>query len=308
MKDRHTAYIELSLAMAIVGSLSVVGKKVITVFPVMLSSVLTLGIASVGMYLIHLWIVGKVPKITAAQFKYLFLQAFFGVVLFRVFFLYGLYWSSASMVGILIALTPVVIALLSIFLLREKVNFYVISWIFVSITGVIICQSSQFILNSGWSTTAGIALFLSAMICEGLFTVIRKKISYEPLNPITSNFYLCTIRAILFLPLGLYDLKKFYLFSHNMADWIPIIYTAVFVNIASFVLWFKGVDKIDATTVGIFTIVMPVTSTILSALILKEPITLSVMQGICIAIFGLLLVIMPTGKLLMIVNRHKRNL
>lgn len=297
MKQRTTACIELTLAMVIVGSLSVVGKQVIAIFPVMLSSVLTLGLASVGMFFIHLLMVGKIPRLTLVQFKYLFFQALFGVVLFRIFFLYGLYWSTASMAGILIALTPVVIALLSISVLKERASRWVIAGIGISVLGVVMCQSSQLMLHRDWLMLAGIGLVLLAMVCEGLFTVIRKKLAYEALNPVTSNFWLCVTGMLLFLPFGLYELREFSLADQSLSDWGPIIYTAIFVNIISFILWFRGVDKVDATTAGVFTVVMPVTSVILSALILKEQVTGIMLSGILVVIAGLLLVIIPPEKL-----------
>lgn len=306
MKQKSTAWIQLSLAMVIVGSLSVVGKQVIAVFPVMLSSLLTLAMASVGMYVIHLLMVGRVPTLTFSQLKYLFFQTLFGVMLFRVFFLFGLYWSTASMAGVLIALTPVVIALLSTLILRERVSGPVIVGITISVLGVVLCQSSQLMLAGDWRMLAGIGLVLMAMICEGLFTVLRKKLSHEALNPVTSNLYLCIIGTLLFLPFGLYDLRSFSPLAQPMADWWPLIYTAVFVNIISFILWFSGVDKVDATTAGVFTVVMPVSAIILSALILHERITPMMVVGILVVITGLLLVIVPPEKLTALRGRKKK--
>lgn len=305
MNTKATAYVDLTLAMMIVGSLSVVGKKVIEVFPVMLSSFLTLSLASIGMVFLHLKMIGRIPGLTWPQFKYLFLQTLFGVVLFRIFFLYGLYWSSASMAGILIALTPVMIAALSIVLLRDKVSPLMLLGIALCVAGVALCQSSELTLNNHW-WLAGTCLVVLAVMCEALFTVLRKKLTYEALSPVTSNLYLCIIGAGLFLPLGLYDLKTFDLQLPTLIDWVPIFYTALFVNIISFVLWFRGVDKVDATTAGVFTVVMPVTSIILSNIILGEVITVTTMAGIAIVIAGLLLVITPLEKMRMLVSKHQK--
>ena len=297
MNQKNVAYIELTFAMVIVGSLSVVGKKVIEVFPVMLSSLIALMLASIGMYFVHRVMVGHVPKLNFLQLKLIGLQTLFGVVLFRVFFLYGLYWSSASMAGILIALTPVVIALLSMCILREKVSPSVMAGILFCMIGVAICQSSELMLSRNWWVLAGVGLILLAMICEAMFTVFRKKLTYESLNPITSNFYLCVIGSVLFLPFGIYDLQNFDLLSTTSTDWIPILYTAVFVNIISFILWFSGVDKVDATVAGVFTVIMPITSLILSAMILGEMITWTMIIGMVIIIMGLLLVIYSPDEL-----------
>jgi drug/metabolite transporter (DMT)-like permease len=283
--------------MVIVGSLSVAGKKVIEVFPVMLSSVLTLSLASVLMFLLHLQMVGRIRKLTKPQFNYLFLQALFGVVLFRIFFLYGLYWSSASIAGILFSFVPAMIAILSVLILREKVSMMAMAGIAMCVAGLVMCQFSEWTLTSNPLVFAGFGLLLLAMVCEALFTVLRKKLTYETLNPVSSNFYLCVIGTGLCLPFGLYDLRDFDLVTVTPIGWVPIIYTAVVVNIVSFVLWFRGVDKVDATIAGTFTVVVPVTTVILSSQFLGEPITLTMVAGMSIVIAGLLLVIIPKGKI-----------
>lgn len=295
------AYTQLTFAMIIVGSLSVVGKIIIAQFPVMLSSVLALGLASIGMLAVHYVIKGPLPKLNKAQFKYLFFQTVFGVFLFRIFFLYGLYWSSAAMAGVLISLTPVVIAFLSAFLLRESITTQSIFGIVLCCIGMAYSQYQEVIIQRDWMLIAGIGLVLLAVICEALFTVYRKKLSHELLNPVTSNAYLCMIGAMMFLPFGLYDLLNFNLLEVPLSGWMPIFYTALFVNIISFILWFKGVDQVQAFTAGVFTVVMPVSAVILSNLILGEAITSEMIVGMILILTGLILVIIPFPKL----RQHK---
>ena len=292
-----TAYVELTLAMVIVGSLSVVGKLIIAKFPVMLSSVLALGLAFLGMLVVHYWLQGPLPKLNKAQFKYLFSQTVYGVFLFRIFFLYGLYWSSAAMAGILLSLTPVIIAFFSVLLLREPITRQSVLGIVLCCIGMALSQYQEIVVQGDMMAMVGVGLILLAVVCEALFTVFRKKLSHEALNPLTSNTYLCLIGTVLFLPLGLYDLLSFNLLEVSFNDWLPIFYTALFVNIISFILWFRGVDRVKASTAGVFTVVIPISAIILSNLILDEVITISMLIGMSLVLVGLIIVIIPFAEL-----------
>lgn len=292
-----TAYVELTLAMIIVGSLAVVGKLIIAKFPVMLSSVLAMGLASLGMLVVHYWLQGPLPKLNKTQFKYLFLQTICGVFLFRVFFLYGLYWSSAAMAGILLSLTPVIIAFLSVLLLREPITKKNALAIALCCIGMVFSQHKSIIMQDDMMALLGVGLILLAVICEALFTIFRKKISYESLNTVTSNTYLCLIGTVLFLPFGLYDLLDFNLLEVSFIDWLPIFYTALFVNIISFMLWFRGVDKVKASTAGAFTVVIPISAIILSYLMLDEIITMNMLVGMSFVLAGLVLIVVPFASL-----------
>jgi len=290
------AYIQLTLAMVIVGSIAVVGKIAITQFPVMLFSELALGLASIGMIGWHNWFKGALPKLNKVQFKYLFIQTIFGVFLFRIFFLYGLHWSSAAMAGVLISLTPVVITFLSVILLGEPITMQNALGIILCGMGIVFIQYQDVVMADNWMFLLGSGLIFLSVFCEALFTVFRKMLSNEALDPITSNIYLCTIGAVLFLPFGLYDLLNFNLLEVSFEGWLPVFYTALFVNIISFILWFRGVDRVKASTSGMFTLIMPISAIILSNIILDESITLVVLIGMTLVLAGIVFVLVPISK------------
>lgn len=72
-----------------------------------------------------------------------------------------------------------------------------------------------------------------------------------------------------------------------MLRWISIIYYAIVITVLGFWLWYSGVSKVSAATSGIFTSVLPVSSLILSNLILKEEVLLSHIIGIICVIVGI---------------------
>lgn len=49
-----------------------------------------------------------------------------------------------------------------------------------------------------------------------------------------------------------------------------MIYYGFFVSFLSYVLWFKGIEKVPASNAAVFTSMVPVSSIVLSAVVLKE--------------------------------------
>jgi drug/metabolite transporter (DMT)-like permease len=163
-------------------------------------------------------------------------------------------------------------------------------------TGLVICQYHELSIATGGQEFIGLILVLLAAICEALFVILRKKVNSIAVDPFTANTYLCYIGAALFLPFALWDLRSFSFSGVSAKAYVPLIYSALFVNIAAFTLWFRGCDKVSSVTSGVFIGVMPVSALILSYIFLHEPINLSMVIGIALVITGLLIIIVPIGN------------
>ncbi|MGG3805459.1 EamA family transporter [Metabacillus fastidiosus] len=73
-----------------------------------------------------------------------------------------------------------------------------------------------------------------------------------------------------------------------MGDWINILYFGIVVTVLAFLLMYQGLSKVSASSAGVLTSVLPLSSVILSFFILKEGISFSHLLGILfilIAIF-----------------------
>ncbi|WP_081998888.1 DMT family transporter [Robinsoniella peoriensis] len=56
----------------------------------------------------------------------------------------------------------------------------------------------------------------------------------------------------------------------DLSSVICVIYYGFFVSFISYVLWFKGIEKVPASNAAVFTSMVPVSSIVLSAVVLKE--------------------------------------
>lgn len=289
MKEK-IAYLQLFLAMAIVGSTIVVSKIIADSFPTFFGTSMTLFVALIGitpLYVYHY----KKNKIRPGtkEWKYLVLQSLTGVVLFRVLSFYGLKMTSPIDAGIITSTTPAVIALIATFLLKEHISGMMWIGIVFAIFGVSIINLYTEIQDSIVGVNdkiLGNLIIVFAVICEALFTIFRKKTPHIP--AIHSSFHIIWIGLVLSIPFAFIDMEYSKLEGYSFYDFVPIIYYGIFGSVVAFILWFEGVAKVPASIAGLFTGVMPVSAVILSFFLLNETIEWYHIIGIGLVLLGII--------------------
>lgn len=206
----------------------------------------------------------------------LFLQAFFGIFLFRVFLLYGLKLTSAGEAGVLTGATPAITAVLAILALREPPSGIKLLGILSTVVGVLLLQG----VLSGGLTLAhllGNILVLCAAAAESVFNVLSRLSAVkgsaggaDPLGPavrtllvVAAAFLLCLIPALL-------EGTAAQLYALALKEWLALLWYGVFVTGVGFVCWYKGIDRGSALSAAAFSGMMPLTAMLLSVLVLGE--------------------------------------
>ena len=132
----------------------------------------------------------------------------------------------------------------------------------------------------------GVLLIFASVIAEALFSVLAKFVSKE-VKPITMAALITIFSFLMFLPFSIYESFHFDMMSPNIFDWISVIYYGLFVTVISFSLWFKGLSMVEASTAGVFLGVVPVSSLVLSYIILNESFSWYHVVGMCFVILGI---------------------
>ena len=283
-KRKRAAYIELTLAMVIVGSSIVVGKLLVANFPVFLVLGLRFGIASIVLVPLLLIQEGNNFVIGKRDWGILFLQAFTGVFLFSVFLLYGLKFTNATEASIITSTNPAVVGVISFLFLREKLTFNKIIGIVLAVCGVLLINilGKTVETERGMLPILGNVLVFGSVVGTALFTILRK-VSSNTISPLLNAMVMSVLGVVLFLPFTLYEAMQFDFSSITVIDWILVFYYGIVVTVVAFILWFQGVTKVSASTAGVFTSIMPISAVLLSYVILREPFAWShVWGGLCI--------------------------
>lgn len=286
MNPSVMAYTKIAFAMAIVGSSVVFGKLITFKFPIFLASELRFIIASIILIPLLLRKEKQFPIIRFKDLSILFLQALTGVFLFNVFMLYGLKYTTAIEAGIITSTLPAVIGLVAFLFLKERMTIKKGLGIIFAVSGVFLINLVGGEVGNNNSLLGNILIF-GAVLGETLFITLGKLLSNR-LAPLTISTMMSILGLIMFLPFSIYEAKDFDYSSVGIGDWLNILYFGIVVTVLAFLLMYQGLSKVPASSAGVLTSVLPLSSVILSFLILKEKFLLTHMIGmsfVLIAIF-----------------------
>lgn len=187
---------------------------------------------------------------------------------------YGLKTATSSEAGVVNALTPVIMLLLSSIFLKEKITIKKLIFLLISVTGVIYIFYMQGSLTKLNSLMGPFLIFLSVLLfC--MYSILSRKYSkdYTPMEicAFMQGFGFIIFTILLFFTEGIniYDLKL--VFSNN-AFLGSILYISILATLCTALLNNYALSKIEAGKVGIFVNLATVVSIFAGAIFLSEPI------------------------------------
>ncbi len=287
-RDELRGLLEVILAMAFAGSSVVVGKLLSVRVPVFLSVELSLCAALVAILPAQIARRKELRLLGTRELVYMFLQALFGIVLFRAFTLYGLHFTSAVSAGVITSAAPAIMAVLAAVALREKLGPGAAAGIGLTVAGLLLINLWGHGNGGGSSSLVGNLLVLAATVCEALLTVFRKS-SGGRIGSVTNTTVLVSMSALMMLPFALLDLRGFPLARIDLVGWISVLYYGAVATVIAYILWGHGALRIPANRTGIATAALPVTALILSGLLLGEPLGPQHIAGCAAVVAGIIL-------------------
>lgn len=295
--QRLPALISLATGMGIVGTSMTANKFIVGELPIMLASGVRFLIATVVLLALVLLVEDRLPRIPARLHLVLVAQAFFGVFGFNVLVLLGVDMTTATISGIITAMTPVIIAVIS-FGLGDRLGTG--AWIGVALTiaGVILVN----LLATPPEDAArrplfGATLVFLAVVGEALYTILGRRVA-TVISPLSTATFICIYGLAMFLPFAVWDLRGFDVSGAAWSAWIAVAYLAIVVTVFAFVIWFVGLRTIPASTAGAFTGMIPITAVVSAWLVLGEDIGWAHIGGIALVLAGILLVANSRGRAL----------
>ena len=200
----------------------------------------------------------------------LFLMGFTGAFLFNILQFIALERTTAMNVGLISTLNAMTIAIFSFIFLKEKINSLQIFAMLFSLIGVILVLSKgqiNSLLSLHFNT--GDLWMLAAVCVWGIYSICSKW-AMKNTSALMSTLYSAIFGLLILLPLNISDFTVTHI---NQSFIVAIIYTGVISTVVCMVLWNLGVQKLGATTAGIFLNFNPIFTSILAFLFLDEKIT-----------------------------------
>lgn len=272
-------YLSLVITMLLWGGTFVSGRILGETIPPTVTAFLRFLTASIALFIILKINKGYIPTPKKKQWLPLFLLGLTGIFTYSIFFFEGLKFITGGRAALIIAATPLVVALCASIFLKEKMTKQKIVGIFLSLIGAI------FVISNGHPTTIfnggfghGETLLLGCVLSWSFYTLLGKYAlgSIEPLIAVT---YSCLIGTILLLfpaiQAGLINIVP----QVSIFEWLNLSYLGVGGTALGFWWYSLAIKDIGASKTAIFINLVPVFALTLSHFILGESVKVSVLIG-----------------------------
>ena len=310
------------LSMSLVGSYVALSKPLTLVLPVFLLAWLRFGIGGIAM--LH-WLKKPIdePPMASQTKRLVFIESFLGNFLFSVCMLYGVSMTSAVTAGVIMAMIPAVVALLSWAFLRERISKRVWIAIVCGVLGIALYSLSNSELLSKYirrleqylpvinasielnsnskphntpstsSNWLGGLLLIGAVLCEAAYAVIGKNLT-KTLSPKRISALINAWGFTLITPFGIYFALDFDFRSVPTNSWLLLVFYALAASVWSVWLWMTGLKVIPASAAGVYTVFLPISAALVGVFVLGERLNFLQFTGLGMALLGIVLATFPS--------------
>lgn len=266
MREKWLGYACLAAAMALVGSTVVASKIIAAGLPPFTATALRFAMALPCFAVLMAATGARLPRLDRRDWLLLAAQAIAGSVGYTTLLISGLQRATAVDGGIILGTLPLVTAGIAIVLLGERPGKATLAAIAAAGVGVWLMMRDAASAGSA-SSWLGNALILGAVLCEGLFILLNKRLR----TPVPA-LALSTIMTALGLAFSA-------LASVAESPWrldlpgdalMAIAYYAVVPTVGGFLLWYAGAARVQGSEAALFTALAPVSAVLLAAGLLGE--------------------------------------
>jgi drug/metabolite transporter (DMT)-like permease len=238
-------------------------------------------VASCTLLLVSVFIKIKLPK--RKDFVWFIAAGTVGFFLYMITFNKGCETVTASTSSVIIATVPVMTALLSFFIYKEKLHTYQWIAILVEFLGVVVLT----VMNGIFSVNAGLLWLLSAAVLLSIYNLLQKYLTktYSALQTTTFSIFSGTIMLTAFAPASIREVRQ-----APPITLVYIIILGVFSSAIAYVAWSKAFAKAEQTSsVSNYMFITPFLTTILGFFLAGESPDSATMIGGAIILSGILL-------------------
>ena len=208
---------------------------------------------------------------------------FIGLFVYSALYYYGLSQLTSQEACIVNYLWPIMLVIFSCIILKEKLTVMKAVAMVCSFVGIVVLSMGSGDKSDG-NVTLGIVSCIIAAACYGLFSVLNKKFNY---NQSISMMIFWLVAAVCSNILGLVTEEWVAL---DGKQWLGMLWLGIVVDAIAYLLWAIALNEAGNTAkIANIAYLTPFLSLVVSALLLKEEITLRALIALVFIIGGILL-------------------
>ena len=209
-----------------------------------------------------------------------------GTGLYQPLFLTGLSMTSASVTALIIATSPIFVALINRVLGREILPPR--GWLGIALTfaGIILIVAASGDVTLSSQSFVGDLLILAGSFLWALYAVLAAPLMAR-YSPLRVTALTTSIGAAPIIVIGLPATLALDWSQVDLWGWSGLIYSALFAIVVGYIIWNNGVKKIGGTRTALYGNLIPVIGVITATLLLGEQLTPLKIAGAAVIFVGL---------------------
>lgn len=238
------------------------------------------------------WIIGSLyysEKIEKNDWARFLLCAVFGVAVNQLFFFEGLSRTTPINAGILMVVTPILVLLISNFILREKITYLKITGIITGISGALFLLLSKGKGSFTNNTFLGDTFIFLNAASYAVYLVLVKPLMYK-YHPITVMKWVFALGLFLVLPFGWNEFIQITWNSIPTHIYFEIFYVIVFTTFFAYLLNTFGLHHLNPSVVSIYIYLQPLLAAFIAVLLGKDKIDVTKIIATLLIFTGVYLV------------------
>jgi drug/metabolite transporter (DMT)-like permease len=228
-------------------------------------------------------------RITKTGFWKLVALGIVGNTAYQMLFIHGIYLTTASNTAIIIATTPIFIALLSVLLKHERLNWAAWTGIFISFVGfyfVITKQPGS--LSQHGQGAQGDLMILLGTLCWAVYTVFSMPL-LKRISPLKLTLFTMVSGTAFFLPFCVKDMIKLPYGQISFKAWASLAFSGLFALSVCYVIWYASVKRVGNSRTSIYDNLVPIFTIFFAYFLLDERMTLLQGAGTLVILGGVYL-------------------
>lgn len=238
------------------------------------------------------WLVsffGPKEKIQPKDFPRIIAAAFFGVALNMLTFFKGLSFTSPISAAVIMVTTPIIVLLLSAFIMKERIKARKIVGIVLGLlgTGFLILYGKS-VGNATNAMLGNLLVFINA-VSYGFYLILVKKLM-DKYNAFTFVKWIYTFGLLMVIPFGWSEYQQIQWQQLPVAIVWEIGFVVVFTTFFTYLFNLVSMRELRPTTVAVFIYLQPLFATIFAMSLGKDQLTWVKVASAILIFIGVFLV------------------
>ncbi|MBL0145857.1 MAG: DMT family transporter [Chitinophagaceae bacterium] len=232
-------------------------------------NILRVGVSALLFWMLLLFASSKKISIKTKHLGQFSLCALCGIALNQTFFIKGLSLTLPVHAALLLLITPILISLAAVFILKESFTTYKLLGLMLGIAGAVILITAKEASGSSTNMLLGdLFIILNAIVYAGYFILVKPlMLVYNPIHVIRWIF---TIGFFMLFPLGYNELIQINFASFTSIEWLLISLVVITGTFFAYLFNIYGIKKLGASVTGAYIYTQPVFAALIANIFLGE--------------------------------------